>query len=188
MYCLWTFSGSFRHGPFLHSVTSPIFSPLSAPTCIIYGRFTALFGRPFCIALSANQILLAPTCIVYGKFPAMWNPSLDRYGPVRRLRVLSMGVFRHCLVTLLYSPLDQSNLVGTYVHFLWLFFGIVPSPFINIQRYATPLLIFIQNPDETIDLGRPIGACRRDRVMSMDVFRQCETPLWIDMDPYGDYV
>jgi hypothetical protein len=126
VYCLWTFSGSFRHGPFLHSVTSPIFSPLSAPTCIIYGRFTALFGRPllysplgqsklvgtyvhclwqisgnvkplpgsiwtrtattcitygrfsalfgrpFCIALSTNQILSAPTCISYGRFSALF--------------------------------------------------------------------------------------------------------------------
>ena len=47
VYCLWAFSGSFRHGPFLHGVTSPIFSPLSAPTCIVYGRFPALFGCPF---------------------------------------------------------------------------------------------------------------------------------------------
>ena len=59
------------------------------------------------------------------------------------------------------------------MHFLWQFFGIVPSPFINIQRYATPLLIFIQTRDDNIDLGRPIGACRRDRVLSMDVFRHC---------------
>ena len=36
--------------------------------------------------------------------------------------------------------------------------------------------------------SRPIKSCRRERVMSMDVFWQCETPLWIDMDPYGDYM
>ena len=104
-------------------------------------------------------------------FPA-WRDVTDLF-PV-------VGTYVYCLwpfsgivrSPLSYSPLDQSNLVGTYVHFLWPFFGIVPSPFINIQRYATPLLIFIQNPDDNIDLGRPIGACRRDRVMSMDDFRQ----------------
>ena len=70
VYCLWKFSGNVRHCPFLRSVTSPIFSPLSAPTCIAYGRFTALIGRPCCIALSTNQILSARQCIVYGSFPA----------------------------------------------------------------------------------------------------------------------
>ena len=74
------------------------FPPLSGPTCIIYGRFSALFRSPFCTALSTNQILSSWPCIVYGPFPAMWNPSVDRYGPVRRLRVMSMGVFRHCSV------------------------------------------------------------------------------------------
>ena len=46
------------------------FPPLSGPTCIVYGHFPALFGRPFCIALSPNQILSAGPCIVYGRFPA----------------------------------------------------------------------------------------------------------------------
>ena len=73
--------------------------------------------------------------------------DMDPYGEyVYYLWALSGIVWR----PLLYSPLGQSYLVGTYVHFLWPFFGSVPSPFINIQRYATPLLIFIQNPDENI--------------------------------------
>ena len=77
VYCLWPFSGSVRHGPFLRRVTSPILPPLSGPTCIVYGRFTALFGRPFCIALSTNQILSAPMCISYGRFSALFrHPSL----------------------------------------------------------------------------------------------------------------
>ena len=73
VYCLWPFSGSFRHCPFLRSVTSPILPPLSAPTCIVYGHFTALFGRPFSIPLSPNQILSALTCISYGRFPALFG-------------------------------------------------------------------------------------------------------------------
>ena len=69
----WTFSGIVRHGTFLHSETSPIRPPLSAPTFISYGRFPALFGRPFCIPLSANKILSAGPCIVYGRFPTLFS-------------------------------------------------------------------------------------------------------------------
>ena len=105
VYCLWKFSGNVRHCPFLHSVTSPIFSPLSAPTCIAYGRFTALFSRPCCMSLSTNQILSARPCIVYGLFPATFvtvrsciawrHRSFPR---CRHLRVLPMDVLRHCSV------------------------------------------------------------------------------------------
>ena len=89
VYCLWTFSGIVRHGPFLHSVTSPVHPPpLSAPTCIVYGRFPALFGRTFCIAPSTNQILLLPTCISYGRFPAFSDAPL--YTPLGQ-QILSAG-------------------------------------------------------------------------------------------------
>ena len=54
-----------------------------------------------------------------------------------------MAVFRHC--------------------------SVFPSLIFN--GMPPPLLIFTPNPDDNIGLGRPIGACRRDRVMSMDVFR-----------------
>ena len=77
--------------------------PLSAPTCIVYGRFPALFRRPFCIPLSTNQILSTPTCISYGCFPALFvtvcsciawhHRSVPR---CRHLRAFSMDVFRHC--------------------------------------------------------------------------------------------
>ena len=50
------------------------FPPLSGPTCTVYGRFPALFGRPFCIPLdlSTNQILSTVPCFVYGLFPAVF--------------------------------------------------------------------------------------------------------------------
>ena len=105
VYCRWPFSGSVRHGPFLRRVTSPILPPLSGPTCIVYGRFPALFGRPFCIALSPNQILSAGPCIVYGRFPAAFVTVRSCVGwrhrsfpRCRDLRVLSLAVFRHCSV------------------------------------------------------------------------------------------
>ena len=69
----WRQRDLWRHISRAWSLTSPILPPLSGPTCIIYGRFPALFGRPFCIALSANQILSAPTCISYGRFPALFG-------------------------------------------------------------------------------------------------------------------
>ena len=70
VHCLWTFSGNVK--PLSGSIWTR-----TATTCNVYGRFTALFGRPFCIALSANQILSAPTCISYGRFPATFrHPSL----------------------------------------------------------------------------------------------------------------
>ena len=50
---------------------------LSAGPCIVYGHFSALFSRPFCIALSANQILSAGPCIVYGRFPAVFVTALS---------------------------------------------------------------------------------------------------------------
>ena len=91
MYCLWTFSGNvFVTGRACIARRHRSFSPLSAPTCIIYGRFTALFERPCCMALSTNRTLSAPTCNIYGRFSALFpRPFINIY--------------------------DQSNLVGTYV-------------------------------------------------------------------------
>ena len=55
------------------------------------------------LIFTTNQILSAPTCNIYGRFSALFRrPFINIY--------------------------DQSNLVGTYVHYLWTFFGIVPSP------------------------------------------------------------
>ena len=70
VYCLWPFSGNVK--PLSGSIWTR-----TATTCNVYGRFSALFGRPFCIPLSANQILSAPTCISYGRFSALFrHPSL----------------------------------------------------------------------------------------------------------------
>ena len=90
----------FRHcsvAPSLIFTTNQI---LSAPTCNIYGRFSALFRRPFINIY--DQSNLVDTYVYY-----LWT----FYGIVRS--------------PLLYGPLDQSNLVGTYVHYLWKFTGIV---------------------------------------------------------------
>ena len=105
----------------------------------------------------------------------------------RHLRAFPMSfsaLFRHPSLIFTTNQILWAPTCNIYGRFSALFH----RPFINIQWYATSLLIFTRNPDDYIDLGRPIGACRRDRVMSMDVFRQCESPLWIDMAPYGDYV
>ena len=66
IHCLWQISGNVK--PLSGSIWTR-----TATTCIIYGRFSALFGRPFRTALSANQILSAPTCISYGRFPALFG-------------------------------------------------------------------------------------------------------------------
>ena len=118
---------------------NPFFSPLSTPTCIIYGRFTALFGRSCCIALSANQTLSSGPCIIYGSFPATFVTVRSckawrhrSFLPLSGPTCISYGRFSALFRRPFINIYDQSNLVGTYVHFLWPFFGIVPSPFINI--------------------------------------------------------
>ena len=138
VHCLWPFSGIARHGPFLHSVTSPILPPKLGPTWIVYGRFLALFGRPL----------------------------------------------------LLHTPLDQSNLVGTYVYYLWTFSGM----FVTARSYIAwrhrsvphcrhlrvfPMDVFRYCSDaHFVYPSRPIKSCRRDRV-STDVFRHCSVASFV---------
>ena len=103
----------FRHCSLLsvlHGVTLPILSPLSGPTCIVYGRFPALFGRPSCIALSTNQILSAGLCIVYGRFPAVFV------------------TVRSCILHSVTSQV-RPPVVGTYVYYLWAFSALFGCPF-----------------------------------------------------------
>ena len=107
----------------LHGVTSPILSPVVGTYVYCLWTFPGIVQSPL-LYTSLDQSNLVGIYVC-----CLWTFSdIVRHGP---------------LLYSVTSPISPPPVVGTYVYCLWTFSGIVRTPFINIQRYADPFLIFI---------------------------------------------